>query len=254
MAQIRENPAKLKLQQGEVVTVVSGHDSANMIDYLGQFGFDAFWIEGEHGPNDFADIPDMTRACDLWGMTSLVRVNLNVPGVIYRTLDVGAQGIVVPHVNTAQEARAVVDAAKFAPIGSRGIYPGRQGHGVEDYLSTANDHTMVVVLIEDIVAVNNLSEILTVDNIDVYVIAPGDLAQSMGHLGQASHPEVAAVVDRSIAQTVAAGRVAGALVNDGNVADYIGKGAKFLLTGWPAWVSSGAKSYLEKVAAASSGL
>ena len=251
MAKIRENAAKRKLERGGVVTVVSGQDSPNMIDFLGQFGFDAFWIEGEHGPNDFADIPDLTRACDLWGMTSLVRVNLNLPGVIYRTLDVGAQGIVVPHVNTAAEARAVVDAAKFAPIGARGNYGGRQSHGVEDYLATANDHTLVVVLIEDIVAVNQLSEILTVDHIDVFFIAPGDLAQSMGHLGQMSHPEVAAVVDRSIAQIVEAGKVAGALVNDATVEDYIAKGAQFLLTGWPAWVNSGAKAYLDKVAAAS---
>ena len=253
MARIRENATKRKLERGGVVTVVSGHDSANMIDFLGQFGFDAFWIEGEHGPNDFADIPDLTRACDLWGMTPLVRVNMNVPGVIYRTLDVGAQGVVVPHVNTAEEARAVVDAAKFAPIGSRGNYSGRQGHGVEDYLSTANDHTLVVALIEDIVAVNNLSEILTVDHIDVFFVAPGDLAQSMGHLGQIAHPEVAAVVDRSIAQIVGAGRVAGALVNDATVEDYIGKGARFLLTGWAAWVNSGARNYLGKVAAACSG-
>ena len=120
MARIRKNTAKL--ERGEVVTVVSGQDSPNMIDFVGPLGFDAYWIEGEHGPNDFADVPDLTRACDLWGMTSLVRVNLNLPGVIYRTLDVG--GIVVPHVNTAEEARAVVDAAKFAPIGARGNWGG----------------------------------------------------------------------------------------------------------------------------------
>ena len=93
VAQMRENRAKRKLQRGEVVTVISGHQSPDMIDFLGQFGFDAAWLEGEHGPIDSADIPDLTRACDLWGMTSVVRVNLNIPGVIrYHTLDVGAYG------------------------------------------------------------------------------------------------------------------------------------------------------------------
>ena len=251
MAQIRENRAKRKLERGEVVTVLTGHHTPDVIDFMGQFGFDAMWIEGEHGPVDFADIPDMTRACDLWGMTSVVRVNLNVPGVIYRTFDVGAQGVVVPHVNTASEARAVVEAAKFGPIGSRGSFTSRQGFGVPDYVARANDQTLVVVLIEDIVAVDNLSEILEVDHIDVFFVAPSDLAQSMGYPGHASHPEVLATVDRSIEQITGAGRVPGALVSDATVEWYIGKGAKFLLSAWPPWVSSGAESYLAKVAAAS---
>ncbi|MGH2541409.1 MAG: aldolase/citrate lyase family protein, partial [Ardenticatenaceae bacterium] len=120
MAELRDNRAKRKLQRGDIVTAVSGLNTPDQIDFMGQFGFDAAWIETEHGPIDFADIPDMTRACDLWGMTSIARVNLNLPGVIYRTLDVGAQGIVVPHVNTAEEAREVVKASKFAPLGERG--------------------------------------------------------------------------------------------------------------------------------------
>ena len=250
MAQMRENKAKRKLQRGEVVTVISGHQSPDIIDFLGQFGFDAAWLEGEHGPVDFGDIPDLSRACDIWGMTSVVRVNLNVPGVIYHTLDVGAQGIVVPHVNTAAEARAVVEAAKFHPLGARGMSVGRQGFGVDDYLARANDETLLVVLIEDIVAVNNLTEILSVDNIDVFFVAPSDLAQSMGYLGQARHPEVLATVDRAIEQIIGAGRVAGALVSDATVQEYVEKGALFVMTGWPAWLASGARGFLDKVAAA----
>ena len=64
MTQLRENKAKLKLQRGEVVTLVMGHNTPDMIDFLGQFGFDAVLIEGEHGPVDFSDIPDLTRACE----------------------------------------------------------------------------------------------------------------------------------------------------------------------------------------------
>jgi 4-hydroxy-2-oxoheptanedioate aldolase len=183
-------------------------------------------------------------------MTSVVRVNLNVPGVIYRTLDVGAQGIVVPHVNTADEARAVVDASKFAPIGARGMFTSRQGYGVPDYVNQANNQTLVVVLIEDIVAVNNLTEILEVDNIDVFFVAPGDLAQSMGHVGDISHPEVVATIDRALAQITAAGRTAGALVTDGSVDTYIQRGARFLMIGWQGWVANGAAAFQDKVAAA----
>ena len=183
------------MERGENVICISGLNSTHIIDFLGQFGFDAVWIEAEHGPNDFADIPDLTRACDLWDMTSVVRVNRNNAGIIYRTFDVGAQGIVVPHVDTAEDARAVVDAAKFAPVGHRGMFGSRQGYGDPDYIYKANDETLVIVLIEDIKAVNNLDEILTVDNIDVFFVAPSDLAQSMGHLGGIDHPDVTATID-----------------------------------------------------------
>ena len=251
MAKLRENRAKHKLERGEIVTVVSGLNTANMVDYLGQFGFDAAWIETEHGPVDFADIPDITRACDLWGMTSIVRVNQNVHGVIYRTLDVGAQGIVVPHVNTADEARAVVDAAKFYPLGTRGITTSRQGYDVPDFVHQANDETLVMVLIEDIVAIQNLADILTVDNIDCFFVAPGDLAQTMGYLGQPSHPDVMAVIDKVLEQITASGRVAGGLVSDATVEHFIEHGARLLYTGWQSWVGVGARGFLDKVAAAS---
>ena len=85
-------------------------DQRDFLEVLGQLGFDAVLLESEHGPVDFGDLPEMTRACDLWGVTSVVRFHVNMPGVIYRTLDVGAVGVMVPHVNTAEEARAVVDA------------------------------------------------------------------------------------------------------------------------------------------------
>ena len=170
-------------------------------------GFDGVWIETEHGPIDYKDIPDLTRAADLWGMTSVVRVNQNVPGVIYRTLDVGAQGIVVPHVNTKAEAEAVVQAGKFAPIGERGMYGSRQSYGVDNYFAEANDQSLLIVLIEDIVAVNNLDEILTVDNIDVFFVAPSDLAQSMGLIGQLSHPEVTGTIAGAIEKIALRGAI-----------------------------------------------
>ena len=254
MAEIRPNRAKRKLQQGEVVTAISGPHTSDIIDFLGQFGFDAMWIETEHGPIDYADIPDMTRACDLWDMTSIVRVNQNVPGIIYRTLDVGAQGVVVPHVNTAAEAKEVVDAAKFAPIGLRGNFTSRQGFGVPDYAHKANDEVLTIVLIEDIISVNNLSEILRVDNIDVFFIAPGDLAQTMGHLGNISHPEVQDTIDGALEKIKAAGRTPGTLVTDATVESYIDKGVKFIYVGWAAWLASGAQAFKAKVDAAAASM
>ena len=106
----------------------------------------------------------------------------------------------VPHVNTRAEAEAVVEAAKFAPLGKRGMFTSRQGFGVGDYLKTANDQSLLIVLIEDIVAVRNLDEILKVDHIDVFFVAPNDLATSMGHIGNMGHPEVQQTVDAALDQ------------------------------------------------------
>jgi 2-dehydro-3-deoxy-L-rhamnonate aldolase len=250
LAELRPNRAKRKLADGGVVSVAMGPLNPELIEHMCQLEFDAIWLEAEHGPVDFADIPDLTRACDLWGRSSIVRVNQVNAGLIYRTLDSGAMGIAVPHVDTAEDARAVVDAAKFGPIGHRGMFTSRQGIGVKDYITRANDETMIVVLIEDIVAVDNLPEILEVDNIDVFFVAPGDLAQSMGHTGQYDHPKVVATVERALKKITEAGRVAGTLVNDDTVDHYVGLGARFLSVSWTPWLNAGAQGYLDKVKAA----
>ncbi len=238
---------KRHLHDGKTVCVLSGHHNTDMIDFLGQFGFDGIWIECEHGPVTWEQIGDMSRACDLWNMASIVRVNANEPWLITRTLDRGASGIVVPHVSTKAEALKVVEAAKFGPIGLRGMYGSRRSYGVADYFQKANDETLVVVLIEEMEAIRNLADILTVDHIDVFFVAPSDLAQTMGYTGQPNHPEVRAVIDDAITRIVAAGRTAGALVTDENVGHYRELGARFFLTGWTNWVVKGAREFLATI-------
>jgi 2-keto-3-deoxy-L-rhamnonate aldolase RhmA len=244
---MRENRAKQKLRNGKIVTVTSGHQSSDLIDFLGPLGFDAMWLEMEHGPVSWEHIGDMSRACDLWGMSPIVRVNANEPWLITRTLDRGATGVVVPHVSTKAEADKAMQSAKYAPLGYRGMFGGRRSFGVQDYFKTANDETIVVVLIEELEAVQNLAEILTVDQIDVFFVAPSDLAQTMGHIGNPTHPAVQKVIDEAIAQIVRAGRTAGTLVNDDNVERYLDLGVRFVMNGWPAWVVKGASAYLSKV-------
>ena len=153
---IRPNRVKQKLAAGEVATILSGTNDPDLIDQIGPLAPAGIWLEGEHGAVDYADLGNLTRACDLWGMTSVVRVMDNDYATIYRTLDRGAQGIVVPHVNTRAEAEAVVEAAKFSPLGKRGMFTSRQGFGVGDYLQRANDQSLLIVLIEDIAAVGQL--------------------------------------------------------------------------------------------------
>ena len=250
MPHIRPNVAKEKLGKNQVVTTISGLQNADVIDFLGPMGFDAAWIECEHGPVDWDALGDMTRACDLWGMTSITRVSANEPWLITRTLDRGAMGIVVPHVNKREAAEQAMQSAKYAPLGYRGMFGGRQSFGVPDYFHKANDQTMVVVLLEETEALKNLDEILKVDGIDVFFVAPSDLAQTMGHIGDTGHPEVQAAIDDAISRIVSAGRTAGTLVNDENIASYIAKGARFLMTSWNGWVARGAAQFLEKASEA----
>ena len=239
MPAIRPNRVKQKLAAGERVLAIQGLASSDMVDQIGPSEADAVWMEGEHGPIDFMEIGDQSRACDLWGKTPLVRVNSHDYGLIYRTLDRGAQGVVVPHVNTREQAESVVRSAKFAPIGNRGAYASRQSIGVTDYAKIANDHTVVIVMIEDMEAVNNLDEILEVDHIDCFFVAPNDLAQSMGHVGEVNHPEVQAMMDRTIQRISDAGKAAGAPGNISSVNHYRDLGARFFLAKAEDWINAG---------------
>src|SRR4030095_9016971 len=159
-------------------------------------------------------------------------------------------GFGVAHVNPRAAAEQVVQSAKFSPIGGRGMFGGRQSYGVTNYFQKANEETLLVVLIEEIEAIENLTEILSVDHIDVFFVAPSDLAQTMGHIGNHTHPEVQATIDRAIAQILAAGKVPGTLVDDDNVERYVKAGVRFLLTGWTSWVARGAREFQRKVTSA----
>jgi 2-keto-3-deoxy-L-rhamnonate aldolase RhmA len=249
MAEFRVNPAKQKLAEGGVVTLVMGDYSPDMCEFLGSLGFDAVMGEMEHFTTSWQDIANMSRACDLWNMMAMVRINRNDPALITRTLDCGANGIMVPHVNTADEARAVASAARYGPEGIRGQFGGRRSFGVQEYHRQANENVFTAILLEDIVAIQNLPSILEVDGIDVFYVAPGDLAQSMGHTGQVNHPDVRAVVDRAIADIVKSGRNAGALVTDENVEQALDQGVKMIGTSWTNWLAAGARGFLGKVAA-----
>ena len=254
MGTIRPNRVKQKLAAGETVVSVAGLDTPDQIDLMGPAGLDAVWLEAEHGPVDFGRIPDLTRACDLWGITSIVRVNALAYGPIYRTLDLGAQGVCVPHIDTAADARRFVEAAKFAPIGKRGLFVSRQGYGVEDYLGVANDHTLLIALIEDIRAVQNLDEILAVDHIDVFFVAPSDLAASMGLIGQVAHPKVQETVEDTLRRIMTAGRTAGTtLVGNQNGERYAAMGVRFLAASAQPWVAVGVTGLKQRIAEAVAG-
>ncbi|GIK34874.1 MAG: hypothetical protein AMXMBFR45_08610 [Gammaproteobacteria bacterium] len=246
------NAVKRRLQAGEVAVVTAGHSgSADTIDLMGSLGLDGFWIEGEHGPLSWDRLGDQSRAADLWGMSALVRVSRLDASLIVRALSLGAHGIVVPGVRTADEARAIVRAVKFAPVGERGVTLGRRSYGRSGFLHDENAETVVVVQLEDPEALANAEAIAAVEHLDVAMVAQNDLAQSMGHLGNPAHPEVQRAMASTLSRIAALGpghAVAGAnIAKTAEVAATLALGVRFLYASYDAWLGAAARDYLGAV-------
>ena len=236
---IRKNVIKQRLKEGKHVIAIENLNDPNIVELFAPNNPHCFWFEGEHWIANVQNIGDLTRAADLIEATPLVRVPRPEYQLIYHALDLGAQRISVPHVKTKQDAELVIRASKFAPIGQRGMFTSRQGIGVENYFKEANDETFVLVFIEDLIALDNLDEILEVDNIDVFFVGPGDLSQELGYIGEQNHPEVQKVVQDTISKITAKGRTAGTVASLSNYEWAMKTGARFFLSGALDWIYSG---------------
>ena len=247
MAQFRKNPLKARVESGGVGVIANGPNDSDMCDFLGQFGFDATFVDYEHGGVSWAELADISRANDLWNMATVVRVNTLQESLILRALDQGASAVMVPHVITARDAERAAKACRYPPDGVRGVAGSRRAYGVRNYFENANAEVQCMALIEDAAALDNLDQLVRVDGIDCYYVAPSDLAASMGHTGNPGHPDVQDAIKQSIDKIAAAGRIAGTLVNDSNVNDFVDRGVRCIGVAWPAWVGQGAQRFLEGV-------
>ena len=244
---MKNNSAKRKLAAGKPVSVVAPtYTAPGLVELLARQGYDVIFIDTEHGPPSWDAVEDMVRAAELCDATPIIRVQSHDPSTITRALDRGAGGVQVPHVNTRAEAEAVVRHAKFAPLGHRGFAGGRSafGEAMHDYTRRANEETMVVVMLEEAEALRNLDDILKTQHVDVFFVAPGDLAQSMGHPGQMDHPAVQAAIDDAVKRIRAAGRAPGVLSTPSTVRRYLDLGALFLYVGLPSVLAPGTKDFL----------
>jgi 4-hydroxy-2-oxoheptanedioate aldolase len=243
------NILKQKLAAGQPTTVIAPFaSSAGLVELLGHFGFDGVFLDCEHGPGGWEDIEHMVRAAEVAGYSSVVRVDRNDAATITRALDRGAGGVQIPHVNTAAEAAAAVQHAKYAPLGHRGWSGWRAVFGEDpaEYPRRANAETLVVVMLEEAEALDNLDEILRVDHIDVFFVAPGDLAQSMGFPGQTDHPRVNAAIEDALRRVRAAGRTSGTLTTPATLDRHLELGVQFLYVGLAALLAPAAKEFVRR--------
>ncbi|TWT57502.1 2-keto-3-deoxy-L-rhamnonate aldolase [Thalassoglobus neptunius] len=182
------------LLQGTMVTLA---DPA-VAEILADIGYDWLFIDGEHGPLETAELLNIVRAVD-HRIACVIRVPTATESSIKKVLDLGAAGVIAPMVNSAEQARDIVNWARYSPQGSRGVglaRAHRYGQKFEEYVSTANEHVAVIVQAEHISSAACIEEIVQVEGVDAIQLGPYDLSASMGKMGQLDDPEVVAAIDR----------------------------------------------------------
>ena len=198
--------------------------------------FDWLMIDGEHAPNDLRSVLAQLQAVAPYPVTPVVRPVSHDPDQIKLLLDIGVTSLLVPMVNTAEQARSLVAAMRYPPGGRRGIghvlaRATRWGRDV-DYFSKWEEQCCLIVQIETAEALVNLEDILDVDGVHGMLIGAADLAASLGYAGELSHPEVIAAIDDAIVRTKHAGSAAGVLTTSTEQAlSYFAKGCSFVAAG-----------------------
>lgn len=197
-------------------------------------GFDWLLLDGEHTPNDLQSMLAHLQTIAAYDSQAVCRVPVGDTALIKQTLDLGVLSLLVPMVDTPEQARALVQACRYPPQGIRGMAGGRASRWgrVTRYAHEANAQICLLVQAETRLALANLDAILSVDGIDGVFIGPADLSASMGHVGNAGHPEVQAAIEDAIVRIRKAGKAPGILTADVALAKrYLELGALFVAVG-----------------------
>ncbi|MBI3966512.1 MAG: hypothetical protein HY329_12840, partial [Chloroflexi bacterium] len=209
MARLRTNAVKAKLAAGKgVVGVHVTMPSPAIVELVGLAGFDYVLIDCEHGPIGLEAVENMVRAADSVGVTAFARVPRVEADVIARTLETGVLGLLLPHVIDRSDAVAAVQAARFHPLGERGMSIPRSGwygaaEDADDYFESANREVFLMALIEHQEAIPNVADILKVEGMDACFVGTSDLSQSLGvprrpTAGAGDHSTVVAARDEAL--------------------------------------------------------
>jgi len=196
----KEFGIKTQLKQGKVVIGTwCTIPSASVINVIAAAGLDFVIIDMEHGPHSFQTVENMIRAAEIEDCAPLVRAAKNDGALILNALDIGAHGVVIPHIESRVDAELAISHAKYYPLGNRGFSPfTRAGnyslYNVQNHSELQNKQTLVMLVLEGKKGIANLDDILTIesikDKVDVIYIGAYDLSQAVGFPGQVDHPEV----------------------------------------------------------------
>jgi len=220
----RPNLLKQKLMAGHrVLGCWTALGSPVVTELLAMTGFDYLLLDQEHGLGDLDSLVAQMQAMSATACSPIVRVPWNDHAIIKRVLDAGAEGIMIPAIETAEEAKAAVAACHYPPKGIRGAGASMaraSNYGmVTDYAKTAGDDLMIILQVESPTAIANLDAILAVEGIDLVFIGPGDLAAAAGHMGNMRHPDVVALIEEGERKILAAGKPMGTVPHPGRSLD-----------------------------------
>jgi 4-hydroxy-2-oxoheptanedioate aldolase len=204
-------------------------------DIVSDSGFDWLLLDTEHSPNEIPDLVGQLQAVSHGAATPIVRPAWNDTVLIKRCLDIGAQTLLVPYVQNAEEAKRAVEAVRYPPRGVRGVAAAsrasRYGR-VTDYLKKADSEICLLVQVETRSALDQLEAIAGVDGVDGVFIGPSDLSASLGHIGNPAHPEPQKAMQDAVTQLKKIGKPAGILTgNDDEIRRYISWGYTFVAVG-----------------------
>lgn len=193
-----------------------------LVECAGYAGYDFVLLDMEHGPGSFEQLQNLIRAANVAKIMPVVRVPRGSDIFIDRALDVGAGAVLIPQVETAEQAAEAVSAAKFSPMGTRGTCRFTRSacygaYGGETYFKAAQN-TMVMIQAEGAKAIENINEILDVDGIDVIFVGPYDLSASLGIIGQIEHPMICDAIRQIVQKADAEGVKVGCFANDAAMA------------------------------------
>jgi 2-keto-3-deoxy-L-rhamnonate aldolase RhmA len=198
-----ENRAKRIVREGGIAfgTYVGGIADPQIVELIGHAGFDAAFIDLEHTSFDLRDVQLMVMAAERVGVTPVVRTPGFDPAFILRLLDMGVQGIQLPHINSADDARAAVQAVRYAPLGSRGMASGTRASDYgkvppKEHMEQSNREIMLAVMIEELSALDEIEDIATTEGIDLVVVGPADMSRALGVPGQTNHPRLVETINR----------------------------------------------------------
>lgn len=186
---LRQRLQKREVTYGSWITI----GSTVVAEIMARSGYDWLTVDMEHSAITVDLAQELIRVIDLCNVPALVRVGHNQPNLIKRVMDAGATGVIVPMVNSRAEAEQAVASVKYPPHGFRGVGLARAqkyGVGFEEYKAWNQEHSVVIVQVEHIEAVNNLEDILAVEGVDGFIVGPYDLSGSLGVPGQFDHPRV----------------------------------------------------------------
>ena len=231
------NPFKAALANGQrQIGFWLSMADAYLAEVSATAGFEWLLIDAEHAPNDVRSILAQLQAVAPYSAEAVVRPVNGDPALLKRLLDIGARNLLVPMIDTADQARACVAAVRYPPHGIRGVGSavGRASRWSSrtDYLDIADSEICLLVQAETVTALGNLEAICAVDGVDGVFIGPADLAASMGHRGKPGDPEVQNAIEAAMRTIIASGKAAGTLTSDPVLAlRYLELGCTFVATG-----------------------